>query len=113
MTSKRNPSSSVPLLIIDASAADASDDINKSSIPVDDSYGEMKGIPAGRPGRDEDMAQAILMLACNQYAYGQVSDSDALTHSPRIFIDFRISHRPLLSTVVIYSSIRERIVKAV
>ncbi|KLO06868.1 NAD(P)-binding protein [Schizopora paradoxa] len=42
---------------------DDSDDINKSNIP--------KGIPAGRPGCDEDVAQAILMLACNQYAYGQ------------------------------------------
>ena len=29
-------------------------------------------IPAGRLGRDEDIAQTALMLACNQYAYGQV-----------------------------------------
>jgi len=50
---------------------EGSDDINKSTIPTDESYGEKKGIPAGRPGRDEDMAQAVLMLACNQYAYGQ------------------------------------------
>ncbi len=55
-------------------AAEGSDDINKSTIPTDESYGEKKGIPAGRPGRDEDMAQAVLMLACNQYAYGQVSN---------------------------------------
>ncbi|KAI5120446.1 hypothetical protein M0805_009908 [Coniferiporia weirii] len=48
-----------------------SDETNKSEIPVDESYGAKKGIPAGRPGRDEDMAQAVLLLACNQYAYGQ------------------------------------------
>ncbi|KAI4527135.1 NAD(P)-binding protein [Schizophyllum commune Loenen D] len=48
-----------------------SDDLNKSEIPVDESYGEKKGIPAGRPGADEDMAKAALVLACNQYAYGQ------------------------------------------
>ncbi|KAK7041440.1 hypothetical protein VNI00_009306 [Paramarasmius palmivorus] len=48
-----------------------SDELNKSAIPVDDSYRDKKGIPAGRPGRDEDMAQAALMLAVNQYAYGQ------------------------------------------
>ena len=40
-------------------------------VPAD--YGEKKGIPAGRPGREEDMAQAALFLACNEYAYGQVS----------------------------------------
>ncbi|ESK88499.1 short-chain dehydrogenase [Moniliophthora roreri MCA 2997] len=50
---------------------EGSDELNKSSIPVDDSYRNKKGIPAGRPGRDEDMAQAALMLAVNQYAYGQ------------------------------------------
>ncbi|OSX59512.1 hypothetical protein POSPLADRAFT_1150956 [Postia placenta MAD-698-R-SB12] len=49
-----------------------SDDKNKSAIPVDESYGEKKGIPAGRPGREEDMAQAALLLACNEYMYGQV-----------------------------------------
>jgi NAD(P)-dependent dehydrogenase (short-subunit alcohol dehydrogenase family) len=51
--------------------ASGSDDSNKSAITVDDSYRDKKGIPAGRPGRDEDMAQAALMLAVNQYAYGQ------------------------------------------
>ncbi|THH11082.1 hypothetical protein EW146_g8168 [Bondarzewia mesenterica] len=49
-----------------------SDDANKSEIEWS-GFGEKKGIPAGRPGRDVDMAQAILMLACNQYAYGQAS----------------------------------------
>lgn len=52
--------------------AGESDEHNKSQIPVSEDYGEKKGIPAGRPGRDEDMAQAALLLACNQYAYGQV-----------------------------------------
>ena len=45
---------------------------NKSTIPTDDSYGKKKGIPAGRPGGEEDMAQTALFLACNQYLYGQV-----------------------------------------
>jgi len=48
-----------------------SDETNKSTIPTGEDYGEKKGIPAGRPGSEEDMAQAVLMLACNQYAYGQ------------------------------------------
>ncbi|TFY62857.1 hypothetical protein EVG20_g6552 [Dentipellis fragilis] len=47
-----------------------SDDANKSAIE-DPEFGEKKGIAAGRPGRDEDMAQAALLLACNEYAYGQ------------------------------------------
>ena len=50
-----------------------SDDKNKSAMEVPPDYGEKKGIPAGRPGREEDMAQAALFLACNEYAYGQVS----------------------------------------
>ena len=50
-----------------------SDETNKSSMEVPPDYGEKKGIPAGRPGRDEDMAQTALFLACNEYAYGQVS----------------------------------------
>jgi NAD(P)-dependent dehydrogenase (short-subunit alcohol dehydrogenase family) len=63
---------------------DGSDEKNKSSIPVDDSYGETKGIPAGRPGSEEDMAQAVLGLACNQYAYGQtvVFDGGYLLEHP-------------------------------
>jgi hypothetical protein len=52
--------------------AGGSDELNKSQIPAGDDYGEKKGIPAGRPGREEDIAQAALLLACNQYAYGQV-----------------------------------------
>ncbi|KIK58325.1 hypothetical protein GYMLUDRAFT_1006858 [Collybiopsis luxurians FD-317 M1] len=50
--------------------AKESDETNKSSIQAGD-FGKEKGIPAGRPGADEDMAQTVLMLACNQYAYGQ------------------------------------------
>ncbi|KAH7916293.1 NAD(P)-binding protein [Hygrophoropsis aurantiaca] len=52
-------------------AEGSSDAANKSEIAAEYDYGEKKGIPAGRPGRDEDMAQAVLMLACNQYIYGQ------------------------------------------
>jgi len=48
-----------------------SDEYNKSTIPTGEDYGKEKGVPAGRPGNDQDMAQAVLMLACNQYAYGQ------------------------------------------
>ncbi|KAJ4001648.1 NAD(P)-binding protein [Lentinula boryana] len=61
-----------------------SDETNKSTIPTGDDYGEEKGIPAGRPGRDEDMAQTVLMLACNQYAYGQTIaiDGGYLLHHP-------------------------------
>ncbi|KAJ3838028.1 NAD(P)-binding protein [Lentinula raphanica] len=64
--------------------ADESDESNKSTIPTGDDYGEKKGIPAGRPGRDEDMAQAVLMLACNQYAYGQTIaiEGGYLLHHP-------------------------------
>jgi len=52
--------------------AKESDELNKSSIDHQGGkWADQKGIPAGRPGRDEDMAQAIIMLACNQYAYGQ------------------------------------------
>ncbi|KAK0235441.1 hypothetical protein EDD85DRAFT_843032 [Armillaria nabsnona] len=46
-----------------------SDEHNKSAITSE--RGHKEGIPAGRAGRDEDMAQAALMLATNQYAYGQ------------------------------------------
>ncbi|KAH7930695.1 NAD(P)-binding protein [Leucogyrophana mollusca] len=57
---------------------------NKSQIPAGDDYREKEGVPAGRPGRDEDMAQAALMLACNQYAYGQtlVIDGGYLLENP-------------------------------
>ncbi|KAJ3867704.1 hypothetical protein EV359DRAFT_78297 [Lentinula novae-zelandiae] len=59
--------------------------ISESEIPTGDNYGERKGIPAGRPGMDEDIAQAVLMLACNQYAYGQTIaiDGGYLLHHPR------------------------------
>ncbi|KZT29457.1 NAD-P-binding protein [Neolentinus lepideus HHB14362 ss-1] len=48
-----------------------SNEANKSEIPTDESYGEKKGIPAGRPGAEEDMAQLILSMAVNEYLYGQ------------------------------------------
>lgn len=44
--------------------AGESDERNKSQIPVSEDYGEKKGIPAGRPGRDEDIAQAGLQSVC-------------------------------------------------
>lgn len=30
-----------------------------------------KKVPAGRPGKDDDMAQAVLFFAVNQYLNGQ------------------------------------------
>lgn len=45
-----------------------SDEQQKSSIPKDKYEGE---IPANRPGRDEDMAGAVLFSATNQYLNGQ------------------------------------------
>ncbi|KAJ3777508.1 NAD(P)-binding protein [Lentinula raphanica] len=61
-----------------------SNETNKSAIPIGDDFGAKEGIPAGRPGRDEDMAQAVLMLACNQYAYGQTIaiEGGYLLHHP-------------------------------
>ncbi|KAI0650380.1 NAD(P)-binding protein [Trametes meyenii] len=44
---------------------------NKSVMEVPPDYGERKGIPAERPGREEDMAQTALFIACNEYLYGQ------------------------------------------
>ncbi|EIM88297.1 NAD-P-binding protein [Stereum hirsutum FP-91666 SS1] len=49
---------------------DESDEYNKSNIDKA-GWAKEKGVPAGRAGSDEDMAQAALMLAVNQYAYGQ------------------------------------------
>jgi len=49
---------------------EGSDETNKSYIPSD-GYREKKQIPAGRPGKEEDMAQAVLMLAVNNYCNGQ------------------------------------------
>ncbi|TFY83540.1 hypothetical protein EWM64_g489 [Hericium alpestre] len=47
-------------------------------------FGKVHGVPANRPGSDEDIAQAVLMLACNQYAYGQtlVIDGGYLLEHP-------------------------------
>ncbi|KIJ69913.1 hypothetical protein HYDPIDRAFT_77810 [Hydnomerulius pinastri MD-312] len=62
----------------------SSDERNKSRIPAEEGWGAKKGVPAGRPGRDEDVAQVALMLACNQYAYGQtvVIDGGYLLEHP-------------------------------
>ena len=71
-------------------------------VPPD--YGEKKGIPAGRPGRDEDMAQTALYIATNEYLYGQVR----LTAAPR-GCDGRLTSivsRQSLLRAVIYSSTR-------
>jgi NAD(P)-dependent dehydrogenase (short-subunit alcohol dehydrogenase family) len=43
----------------------------KSDIPPDSDSVKEAQIPAGRAGRDEDIAQAAIMLAVNQYAFGQ------------------------------------------
>ncbi|TPX11349.1 uncharacterized protein E0L32_001167 [Thyridium curvatum] len=45
-----------------------SDEYQKSHIPKE-KYADK--VPAARPGRDEDMAQAVLFLAANQYLNGQ------------------------------------------
>jgi len=42
----------------------------KSHLPAEGFY-EKKGIPAGRPGKDDDIAQVVLMLAVNTYLNGQ------------------------------------------
>ncbi|KAM3435265.1 hypothetical protein MY4824_004990 [Beauveria thailandica] len=47
--------------------AKESDDQQKSSLPKD----KLAHIPAQRPGRDEDMAHAVLFTAVNQYLNGQ------------------------------------------
>lgn len=47
---------------------DGSDDAQKSFIPKE-KYAEK--VPAGRPGKDEDMAATILFFATNQYLVGQ------------------------------------------
>lgn len=64
--------------------AEGSDKQNKTSIPGGPDYGAKKGIPAGRPGSEEDMAQAVLALACNQYMHGQtvVFDGEYLLEHP-------------------------------
>ncbi|KAF6817207.1 gluconate 5-dehydrogenase [Colletotrichum plurivorum] len=45
-----------------------SDDQQKSEIPKE-KYADK--VPAGRPGKDEDMAATVLFFACNQYLNGQ------------------------------------------
>lgn len=48
----------------------SSDSANKSHWE-DPNFGENMDVPAGRPGREEDMAQVLLPLACCQYLNGQ------------------------------------------
>jgi len=48
--------------------ADESDDAQKSHIEKSEFEGK---VPANRPGKDEDMAQAVLLFAVNQYLSGQ------------------------------------------
>lgn len=48
--------------------SDGSDESQKSFIPKE-KYAEK--VPAGRPGKDEDMAGAVLMFVTNQYLLGQ------------------------------------------
>lgn len=50
--------------------SEGSNEENKSHVDSE-GYREKKLIPAGRPGKEEDMAQAILMLAVNNYINGQ------------------------------------------
>ena len=47
---------------------DGSDEKQKSKIPKEKFEGK---IPAGRPGKDEDMASAVLFTVSNQYVNGQ------------------------------------------
>ncbi|KAL4910084.1 hypothetical protein BDW74DRAFT_144412 [Aspergillus multicolor] len=48
--------------------ASESDDKQKSTLPKEKFEGK---VPAGRPGKDEDMAGAVLFTATNQYLNGQ------------------------------------------
>ncbi|GIJ83291.1 hypothetical protein Asppvi_002110 [Aspergillus pseudoviridinutans] len=48
--------------------AKESDEKQKSSLPKEQYEGK---VPAGRPGKDEDMGSAILFAVCNQYLNGQ------------------------------------------
>lgn len=52
-------------------SAKSSGEDQKSHLPADN-FGEKKGVPAGRPGKDSDIAQLVLMLAVNTYVNGQV-----------------------------------------
>ena len=51
--------------------AGESDERNKSELAAEP-FIEKKGVAAGRAGRDQDIAQAVLMFATNYYCYGQV-----------------------------------------
>jgi NAD(P)-dependent dehydrogenase (short-subunit alcohol dehydrogenase family) len=55
--------------------AGESDESNKNAMSAE-GWLEDKQVPAGRPGRDEDMAQAVLHFAVNQYANGQTTAID-------------------------------------
>lgn len=48
--------------------ADESDEYQKSHIPKEKYEGKY---PGARPGRDIDMAQAVLSMAANQFVNGQ------------------------------------------
>jgi len=61
---------------------DGSDAANKSYMDAE-GWREEKQVPAGRPGKDEDVAQAVLHFAVNQYANAQTVAIDGgylLTH---------------------------------
>jgi NAD(P)-dependent dehydrogenase (short-subunit alcohol dehydrogenase family) len=49
--------------------ADESDEFQKSHL-AKEKYADK--VPASRPGKDTDMAQAVLFFAANQYLNGQV-----------------------------------------
>ncbi|EIW78034.1 NAD(P)-binding protein [Coniophora puteana RWD-64-598 SS2] len=44
---------------------------NKSTIPTDSDRMKRNQVPAGRSGREEDIAQVAIMFAVNQYLFGQ------------------------------------------
>jgi NAD(P)-dependent dehydrogenase (short-subunit alcohol dehydrogenase family) len=54
----------------------ASDDRQKSHMPDDKVKGKGHSVPAGRPGRDEEMAMAIAFLARCGYVNGEVVKLD-------------------------------------
>ena len=63
--------------------SDGSDEQQKSHIDPK-GYREDKNIPAGRPGKDEDMAQLALMLAVNQYMSGETVRVELVPGLPRL-----------------------------
>ncbi|GJJ13454.1 hypothetical protein Clacol_007708 [Clathrus columnatus] len=58
----------------------------KSHIPAE-GFGEKKGVPAGRPGKDDDIAQAVLLLATNTYINGQNGSLHKQQFTPILFAD--------------------------